>query len=238
MSKRAIVNVATGDFYCGNQQRLLDSFLKSIDNVTIFTQNDIPHWNTGNSYDIDLLIWRDCLPHGSKPHNESPYGFKVHAIRFAFDRGYESVLWVDSPAFSIQRNVSPIFEVIEKNGYYAMSHDDPLINWTSQRMLNEFDLKAEDIADKNLPSGSCYGFNKVFKDNLIFDVFEMSEKKGYFESHMIGEGKWHRHDETVLALILTKAKLPVLYFDPLFQSDKPECLIRSGAAWTDAKVYG
>lgn len=230
MNKRAIINMATTKFYVDLQYRLLDSFSKSVDNITIFTDYENPSWDTGKHYGIDLLLWRDVLPPGSKPHIESEYGFKVHCFDFAYKAGYTSVLWTDAPAFSVQENVSPIFTRLEENGYYAMSHTDPLNQWVSDAMLERFNLTQDRIKDVNLPSGSCYGFDvsNAFGKSL-FELLFQAEDIGLFKSHKIGESGWHRHDETILALLLTAGKLPIFTFDPLFQSDSPDCVIKSGA---------
>lgn len=242
MNKRAIIDVATGDFYCKNQERLLNSFLRSVDNITIFTSDpyNTPSWETGRGYGIDLILWRDVLPNGSKSHDESPYGFKTKAMQYAYEKGYNSVLWLDSPAHSVQENVSPIFEKMEKAGYYAMSHTDPLNQWVSDTMLERFNLTQDRIKDINLPSGSCYGFDVSSAFGLpLFELMVQAEEIGLFKSHKVGETGWHRHDETILALILTSGKLPIFEYDPLFQSESADCVIRSGASWAqDAKVYG
>src|SRR5687767_8510304 len=89
MNKRCIVNVATGEFYCKMQERLIKSFLPSIDKLhSVRTHKDdgkfigeVYHSYGGVSTGIDLLAFVDCLPAGSQPHSESPYGFKAHAIK-------------------------------------------------------------------------------------------------------------------------------------------------------------
>lgn len=237
MNKRCIVNVATGDFYCKMQVRLLKSFEKSIDNVFL-NGADLP-WRVSNDeflavdqepkYNdtgIDLMIWRGLFPPNSKPHSESPYGFKVHAIKAAYERGYTSVLWLDSPAHSVKEDISPIFEKIEKEGYYAMSHIDPLENYVDEKALDAYAKTYTDLIGLNLPSGSCYGFDfrSSFGKN-IFTLIEHDELEGLFKSF---QGSTHRHDESMLALALLSLNLPVFTHDPLFQSDSPNCVIRSG----------
>lgn len=228
MNKRAIVNVATGEFYCKMQERLVESLRPSVDWVTTnyshIEQAPIPF---GNDKGIDILLWRDCLPHGSRPHSESPYGFKVHAIKAAHEKGYTSILWLDSPAYAVKEDISPIFDKIEKEGYYAMSHIDPLENWVAP---SRNPYSAEELKGLNLPSGSCYGFhlNGWGNGEQLFYQLMSDEKEGLFRSEVFGGGKWHRHDEAMLALNMYSLSLPVFTFDPLFQSDSPECVIKSG----------
>src|SRR6478736_5656727 len=222
MNKRCIVNVATGEFYIKQQERLLtsiDPFIASI-GASIFAFQSFPK--------------------GSRTHDESPYGFKLHAIKYAFDLKRTSILWLDSPAYAIKDDLSPIFEKIEKHGYYAMSHHDPLENWVGDTALKRFGMTREQLKGFHLPSGSCYGFDlSQAWVRRLFDMFCQYEEEGLFKSEVIGTDKWHRHDEAILALLLIQHSLPVFFNDPLFQSDSPECVIRSGANWTqDAKVYG
>jgi len=221
---RAIVNVSTGDFYQSQQARMVDSFnplsLSSVFNIEIFT-------------------WKD-FPSMGKSHDESPYGFKVHAIRKAYELGYATVLWLDSPTYCVAEDITPIFEKIEEHGYYAMSHHDPLENWVGDTALKRFGMTREQLKGFHLPSGSCYGFDlSQAWVRRLFDQFCQLEEEGLFKSEVIGPDKWHRHDEAILALLLMQYNLPVFFNDPLFQSDSPECVIRSGANWTqDAKIYG
>jgi hypothetical protein len=239
MNKRCIVNVATGEFYCKMQNRLLLSTINCIDNIFINTFNLPEHSRSlfDKRRGIDLLLWQDCLPKGSRHHPESPYGFKVHAIKAAYEMGYTSILWVDSPAYAVKEDISPIFDKIEKDGYYAMSHIDPLDNWVGDTALMAYGFSRAMLNGLNLPSGSCYGFRidgpmpedwPLGDEPELFWDFYLQEVDGLFQSEAIGEGKWHRHDEAILALNLIKRGLPVFTFDPLFQSDSPECVIKSG----------
>jgi len=223
-TKRAIINVATGDFYQKQQERLVKSVQK-------FTTMESAEW-------VDLWHWTN-FPPGSKSQEQSPYGFKIHALKFAYQQGNTSLLWLDSPAQCI-KDPSPIFDHMETYGYYAMSHHDPLENWVGDTALKRFGMTREQLKGFHLPSGSCYGFDLSQSwVRRLFDQFCQLEEEGLFKSEVIGPDKWHRHDEAILALLLMQFNLPVFFNDPLFQSDSPECVIRSGANWTqDAKVYG
>lgn len=232
MNKRCIVNVATGEFYCKMQGRLLSSFEKCVDNYEILmTNNGIIPFTCNIDKGIDLMLWKDCLPEGSRPHEESPYGFKVHAIKAAYEMGYTSILWIDSPAYAVKEDIRPIFDKIEKEGYYAMSHIDPLENWVGDDMLSSIGvgLSRDGLKGLNLPSGSCYGFDLSSETGKgIFASLTEFEKHNLFKNQVIAEGKWHRHDEAALAMSLIWAGRKVFTFDPLFQSIGPECVIKSG----------
>lgn len=236
MNKRCIVNVATGDFYCKMQQRLYHSFKEVTDDVTTLYASGSP-WKSFKNVDkgIDVILWSDCLPPGSRPHSESPYGFKVHAFKAAYEKGYTSILWLDSPAYAVKEDISPIFDKIERLGYYAMSHIDPLENYVGVIAASCFGLTRDSLKGFNLPSGSCYGFDLSSEiGERIFGNMVMDEEQGLFFSDKeadLKHGAVHRHDEAILALNLIKLNLPVFTFDPLFQSDSPECVIKSGGEW-------
>lgn len=226
MNKRCIVNIATGEFYCKMQDRLRNSFRHCIDTWHGQDQSFIKY-NTDKG--IDLLTWTDCLPKGSRSHEESPYGFKIHAIKAAYEMGYTSILWLDSPAYAVKEDISPIFDKIEKEGYYAMSHIDPLEKYVGDYALAHFQLpsKREKLNGKNLPSGSCYGFDMTRQGFYLYGEMAGAEKNGLFRSEVNGDIV-HRHDEAILALALLKHGFDIFTFDPLFQSDSPECVIKSG----------
>lgn len=227
MNKRCIVNVATGEFYRKMQDRLFQSFFpNSIDCHGVYTANGYNFYGRDKlRTGIDMLLWDDVLPVSSRTHSESPYGFKVHAINAAYKMGYTSILWLDSPAYAVKEDISPIFDKIEKEGYYAMSHIDPLEKYVSNVALSKFRfIDREDLIGHNLPSGSCYGFDiKSTFGEMIFRRLCEFERDGHFNYPPP-----HRHDETILALIMLAYSMPVFTFDPLFQSDSTECVIKSG----------
>lgn len=228
MNRRAVVTAGTGSFYCKNLDRLLKSFTPS---CNIHTKTKDGYWHTPleTSKSIDLLCWYDCFPEGSRSHDESPYGFKVFAIKSAYEKGYTSVLWVDSAAYAVKEDISPIFDKIEKEGYYAMSHIDPLERFVGDSALQFYNIKRLDLIGLNLPSGSCYGFDMKGIGHRIVANLELTEINGLFKDEVSEDGMIvHRHDEAILALYLKLLGKPVFTFDPLFQSDSPECVIKSG----------
>lgn len=265
MNKRCIINVATGDFYCKMQDRLHASlfYTRGINGMndrhiiyddgrisylkgTKTAQLENPDLNIGGTTqgDIDAIFWHDCLPAGSRSHSESPYGFKIHAVKAAYEMGYTSILWLDSPAYAVKEDITPIFEKIEKEGYYAMSHIDPLEKWVGVEAMDTFGIESRDqLHGLNLPSGSCYGF--YLNDNTgrgLFESMWLAERNGLFKNEKFVipndagikelESSWHRHDEAILALSLINFDVPVFTFDPLFQSDDERCVIKSGGEWT------
>lgn len=139
MNKRCIVNVATGHFYVGQQVASMFSFFGQ---PNFDGQNPILCELEGK---YDGLYWQDIFPIPSRGHEQSPYGFKAHAIRQAYAKGYKSILWTDSPAMAQAMDIAPIFERIEYYGYYVMSHHDPLENWVGDTALKRFGMTREQL---------------------------------------------------------------------------------------------
>ena len=95
--KKAIVNYGSGGWYPRGSARLKSS-MQSF------------------GFDGDFFIY-DKLPKGCPTHQQSPYAFKPHLMQYARARMYEAALWCDSSIFAVNP-IDPIFEKIEKQGYY------------------------------------------------------------------------------------------------------------------------
>src|SRR5664279_5173232 len=84
----------------GNYYRALARLQQSMDR----------HWNG------DFIGFTDELSVGAPLHLDNPYAFKIYCFREALRRGYREILYVDSSVFAV-RNVSPVFEIMRKDGY-------------------------------------------------------------------------------------------------------------------------
>src|ERR1017187_7893989 len=113
--KRAIVNVSVGNHYVENQKRLNEM----LDKV--------------NSKEL-RIFWTNKLPYGSPTHQETPYAFKMWALReIMFD--YDSIIWMDASIVPI-KPLEPLWEFIEEQGYWFQKI--PFENcgkWTSDAAL-------------------------------------------------------------------------------------------------------
>ena len=197
---RCIVNVAT-DRYVPLQERLARSL-------------------AAEGYRDALLAWRDGLPPGSPAQRESPYAFKLYAIREAARRGYRSVLWLDAPCVAV-RPVDPVFDRIEREGHLLVAGDEKVGNWASDTCLEEFSLSRDEAMGLKLMNGTFIGLDleaprsREWLDGL-FKACEKGLFKGpYLSDHAppsvraLKPGKpvgfvskdprcWgHRHDEAV-----------------------------------------
>ncbi len=210
---RCIVTVAT-DEYVGLQRRLLESLATA-------------GWRDG------LLAWTGALPSGSPTHADEPYAFKLFAIREAAARGYESVLWLDSPCVATGR-LSPVFDRLERLGHLFVTAGDRLGNWSNDACLGSFGLTRDRAMEIPLMHGSYVGLHlprassRAWLDGMGEALDRGLFRGPYFSTRAPADvlarrpGKpvgfvsadarcWgHRHDEAVGTCLALRLGLPLL----------------------------
>lgn len=173
------VNVSFGERYVRTQERLKASILEVYPNAP-------------------LIFWTDELPPGSKPFQESLYGFKVHAVKEAVRRGFTKVVWIDTCAV-LKAPVEPLFEA----EFIAVKDESKLYRYDG--ILGTRDKSW------HLVGGSLYLFDferEIY--NHIFCSWESMEARGKFgtQEFIMNEKNdgidkcGHRMDETCMAWII------------------------------------
>jgi hypothetical protein len=149
----------------------------------------------------DCKAWTEEYPPGARPHYESLYGFKVHAVKKAYDEGYRRIVWVDT-ACILQRPVPTSW--FEANYPVLAARDDnKLARFLSPRLQRIYG----DLKGAHLVGGSLYVFNFTHpKCQEIFNNWYSMEAQGWFGSSGQKLGP-HRHDETMMALALEAAQV-------------------------------
>lgn len=179
------LNVSFGDRYVRTQERLKDSILK------IYP-------------DANLFFWMDELPPGSKPFVNSLYGFKVHAINYARERGFKKVVWIDTCSV-LRHPIECLWDQVWCYGAYAVADEVTVKRYCSQKLQEIYKIPN----DLKLVGGSLYLFDfDCHKSNLIFDSWAKMEAAGHFgDMDLIMNEKndgidkcGHRMDETCMAL--------------------------------------
>jgi hypothetical protein len=106
--KHAVVNVATTDHFRVGQKRL--------------------------AYRLEMMgepfeywTWEAS---GWPLHSDIPYGFKAHALKAVADKGIDLLLWADSCILPI-RSLEPLWERIEKDGYWFARNGFSNYEWTA-----------------------------------------------------------------------------------------------------------
>lgn len=174
---RAIVNVST-DKYRRGQNRLHDSLQ--------------------GKTDAKILLFDSEAAVGAAPHAEMNYSFKPMAIIKAYEMGYRQILWLDASMQAI-KSLDPIFEIIERDGYFFQDSGWPNSRWTSEVAIeyfgtNEGEMLSSGVLGVDLDNEIGYKF---------FDQWTQAMRDGMFN------GSWddHRHDQTAASLIAYKMGL-------------------------------
>lgn len=184
------VDVAFGDQrYLDQQVRLHASIFNIYPDATIFT-------------------WTNEMPPGSKPFNESMYGFKPHAVKYALSQGFKQIMFFD-PAITLTDKIDYYQDIVKDYGVLAAQDDNLLTKFCMDRALVYADVSREDIeeAQWHLVGGSFYYFD--FELQLCQDIFShwlIAERIGLFGSQKEqASGKLdhgHRNDEAMMSLAL------------------------------------
>jgi hypothetical protein len=149
------------------------------------------------------LMFNNYAEIGSPTHKESPYEFKIHAIRKGFD--YDNiVLWADASLYAVG-DLGKIEEIIKRDGYFAEEAGHYVGRWTNAHAVKYFNLTPDEARQEpggiTMFSAGLLGLN--LKSELAMQFlyeWEASAKAGCFRGDWID----HRHDMTCASIIATR----------------------------------
>lgn len=150
--------------------------------------------------DHPRLMFTD-LPPGSPSHQDSPYEFKIHAIRLAMEID-PIVLWADSSMY-LKGDLSKIESIIKGDSFFAQEAGHYVGDWCNLHTRAYFDLKEYENQTPMFSAG-LLGLNR---DSQVAQEFlrqwELSAQAGCFR------GDWvdHRHDMTCASIIYRRLGL-------------------------------
>ncbi|OHB92413.1 MAG: hypothetical protein A2Z57_12085 [Planctomycetes bacterium RIFCSPHIGHO2_12_39_6] len=188
MKDFCFVNVSFREPYVSTQNRLRKSILSIYSDVTLF-------------------FWTDEMPPNAKLFHESLYGFKVHAIEYARQKGFNKVIWIDTCCV-LKKEIERLFEALPHYGVYAIKDDQcEVYRYCSKAIKENFSIPN----DLFLVGGSLYIFDFGIKlSEKIFNKWKEMEQTGFFGTQeMITNEKnngidicGHRMDETCLSIAI------------------------------------
>lgn len=197
-SKRCVVSFAAGGDYLKKMERLKASV------------NDFST--------ADFLGFKDYKTIGCESHQVVPYKFKPYAIQKAIDMGYTTVLWADSPVVAI-KDFDHVFDYIEENSYLFFDNVGwDLARWTNDKALKHFGITREEAKNKKIIMACLMGFD--FTNSLVRDIF--IEYKALADDLYPGSWTDHRHDQSVMSLILDRDGVNLLEGHKTFFAYWPE----------------
>ena len=197
MAKVAFVSFATG-IYIEKQKKLIFSVRR---------------------FGYDIFTYTTFESIGSPIHQESPYEFKLHAIRAVYMKGYDIVIWCDS-IIQLLRPITNWIPEIEKKGVYLQRDGHRLGNWANDRALEEFGVKRDDVMDLDTTIYACvmaFDFRHPITKKFFYRWKECADK-GLFKGRWTNTDqtesqdprcKGHRHDQTCAELVARELKIEV-----------------------------
>ena len=207
MAIRSVINVATTPHYMRGQERLYKSI----------------HENSpGVGFDVRKYSQEPTM--SCPPHATVPYAFKAYALEIARRDGMETLLWCDSSIVCL-RDLTPLFERIERDGYWIANNGWTNAQWTAdsayaalfpEHVYPNGDVCWEDARGYNraIPHVVATAFGLSMRHEtgraILAEYFRLaSETKAFC-------GPWkntpetpcgspeclgHRHDQTALSVI-------------------------------------
>jgi hypothetical protein len=178
-------------------------------------------------FGYDIYTYSKFEDIGSPTHQQSPYEFKMHSIRTVYMKGYDIVIWCDSPA-RLLRSISSWIPEIEKRGVYLQEDGHPLGSWANDRALEAFGMSRDDAMKLKTVYASimAFDFRHPITKQFLYRWKDCADKglfKGKWKNDEFTESKdprceGHRHDQTCAELVANEMGIKtaprVITFEP------------------------
>lgn len=195
-----IVNFATGHYLRG-QQRLINSLPRDQKYLAFSRYDEI----------------------GSPTHSESPYEFKLYAIRTAMEVD-PIVLWMDASMWVV-KSLATIESIIINDGYLLTEAGHYVDRWCNSHAREWFRFQPHEHNFLMFSAG-LVGLNKNSETAMLFlKQWEESAAAGCF----VGSHADHRHDQTCGSIIAQRMNLKyqrggqfLSYIGPGYSKPEPE----------------
>ena len=221
MSKRVIVNVATGRYVKG-QERLVSAF----------------------AHEYCVARWHDMMPDGCQTHAERPYAFKAYALHDAAAAGMDVLLWCDASIVPGPRPLEELWEKIEQDGIWFSNNGFSNYEWTADSAYPDLGVTREE--NRRIPHvvATAFGLDlrKPIGWNFLAEYYRLASETrtfcGPWKNTPLtpcgpADVRGHRHDQTAASVICWR--LGVHLSDPpewfAYRGGETEktCLVADGA---------
>lgn len=166
-----------------------------------------------NSPSVKSIMFMDEEDVLAKPHAVSMYGFKPKSFFKLFNMGYTSILWLDASMY-VLKDLTPIFEHIEKHGYFWQDS-----GWSNERWTTE---KAKAYFGRNHGTMISSGVLGLDLTNPIALNFLNEWQKASNDGMFNGSHENYRHDQSAASLIIQYMGLEITENNTFWQYGKPE----------------
>lgn len=168
------------------------------------------------------LLFKQSYPEGCPPTEKISHAFKAYMFKLAFDKGYDSILWLDASAI-VKRDLRYVWQCIENDGYFFVDNEGcPQVMWASERQLVAMGCSLAEAGKFTMCRSGIMGLHR--KHEQVIDVMiELSKRRmvaynGDKESRS-PLFKEPRHDQAVFSFAIHKMKL---YKHPSFLAQYSE----------------
>ena len=199
MTRRAILNVAHGQWYPRGAQRLYETLEERRENAT-------------------RLFWSDQLPPGSPEHAAAPYAFKPYAFKHARQLGFDQALWLDASCWAI-RPLDTIWGLLDEHGCYFEPDGHMVGEWISDDALRLLGLSRDETMEMPLIEGKCIGLDlqDAGVGAFLDEWLRLADTGGFHGGWSNDEGqvspdprcRGHRHDIACASPLVDSFGLPV-----------------------------
>lgn len=170
----------------------------------------------------NYFAFRNYGEFNSPTHSDLPYAFKPFAIQEIRKKGFETIIWMDSPVYAV-KNIDAFIEYVKLNGFIFFDNLGYTIgDYTSDQCLTNFNMSREESFKQQMIMACLMGFNfknqlatKLFNEYFIaINFYGNYEGDWTNESNQVSKDnrvKGHRHDQSVMSIILAKENIKPLH---------------------------
>lgn len=188
--KQLIINVALGAWYPKGQKRLIESLKQ--------------HFNG------DIKIWKDKWPNAN--YEYFPYNCKASALEEAIKLGYKKIFWMDCSVWAI-KDVQPLFDIIERDGYYFINNGYNCAQTCSDDCLRIFDVTRDEAEGMKEVATTIFGLDLSKEHAFNFaKAFIQATKNGAGHGSRLHDNQsederflFHRQDQSVASILFNKS---------------------------------
>lgn len=189
-----------------------------------------------------VIHWQNQYPKGSPTHGQVQYAFKTFALKEAERQGHDVLMWCDAAMYPM-RNVAPMFEHIEREGYLLFENvGHPLGVWTSDRCLDAMGMSRAEAHTTRQIMGCCVGIDlRTDVGRAMLDQWHVRACDGGVTFNGPHYGicaddetvKGHRHDQSVLSILaarmgLSMVRMPNLLSYGETNASEQTCMVSEG----------
>lgn len=167
------------------------------------------------------------LPNGCKSHSEVPYQFKPFLFEEAIKRGYEQIIWVDSTIVFNQYPSLPLERAKQKGVVVYDNLGYSLRDWISIGACQKLGITTEErnTFPMIMACAMVMDITVDIANDIFNDWYNASNDNVSFAGHNpyqlkeIETFRAHRHDQSVISYLVTKAGIEYEPYGELCYAD-------------------